>query len=98
MAPLTEQVVTDLKNTISSLEARVQELESRLAGGVGAASGTPEGKRLILMGPPGAGECQSLVQESGEDIALPKDSAAKILVVASGRAFPLTHDKVGIYT
>ncbi|KAF2734036.1 adenylate kinase-like protein cytosolic [Polyplosphaeria fusca] len=56
MAPLTDQVVDDLKHTISRLENRIQELETRLGGGGGAAAAPPEGKRLILMGPPGAGK------------------------------------------
>ncbi|KAF2118894.1 adenylate kinase [Lophiotrema nucula] len=56
MPPLTDSVVDDLKHTVSRLEKRIVELEARLAGGPGASAGTPEGKRLVLMGPPGAGK------------------------------------------
>ena len=52
MAPITEQVVDELKGLISKLEGRIAELESSLGGGGGAPS---QGIRMILMGPPGAG-------------------------------------------
>lgn len=56
MAPITDDVVSGLKDTIGKLEARVVELESRLTG---SSSSKPmsmsEQIRVILMGPPGAG-------------------------------------------
>lgn len=59
MAPITDQMVDDLKSTISKLESRVQELEARLQGGKGGATAPSStgSMRMILMGPPGAGEC-----------------------------------------
>ncbi|KAJ5476969.1 adenylate kinase [Penicillium diatomitis] len=57
MAPITDDVVSGLKDTIGKLEARVVELEGRLTG---ASSSKPmsvsEQIRVILMGPPGAGK------------------------------------------
>ena len=56
MAPITDQMVDDLKSTISKLESRVHELEAKLQGGKGATSSGPsETMRMILIGPPGAG-------------------------------------------
>lgn len=54
MAPITEEAVSGLKNTIQQLEAKVSELESRLANG-GKPKSAAEQMRIILMGPPGAG-------------------------------------------
>jgi hypothetical protein len=54
MAPITEEAVSGLKNTIHQLEAKVSELESRLANG-GKPKSAAEQMRIILMGPPGAG-------------------------------------------
>lgn len=54
MAPITEEAVSGLKNTINQLEAKVSELESRLANG-GKPKSAAEQMRIILMGPPGAG-------------------------------------------
>ena len=45
-----------LKATVSRLESRVEELESRLHGSVAASTGAGDGMRMILIGPPGAGE------------------------------------------
>ena len=50
MAP-TE--VEELKATVSKLEARVRELESRSSSG--GSPGLREALRMILIGPPGAG-------------------------------------------
>ncbi|KAJ5199575.1 adenylate kinase [Penicillium cf. griseofulvum] len=55
MAPITEEAVSGLKNTIHQLEAKVSELESRLANG-GKPKSAAEQMRIILMGPPGAGK------------------------------------------
>lgn len=54
MAPITDDTVSTLKDTIGKLEARVLELENRLVGGSKPKSLT-EQMRIILMGPPGAG-------------------------------------------
>ncbi|KAF2274283.1 adenylate kinase 1 [Westerdykella ornata] len=58
MAPLAEQVVDDLKQHIARLEGRIAELEGKLAPGHAGAPAptTPEGVRMILIGPPGAGK------------------------------------------
>jgi adenylate kinase len=55
MAPITEDVVSGLKDTIHKLESRVVDLESRLVNGDKPKSVT-EQMRIILMGPPGAGK------------------------------------------
>lgn len=50
-------MVDDLKNTVGRLEKRIAELEQRLGGGGGGKTASQtEGVRMILMGPPGAGE------------------------------------------
>ncbi|KAL4786698.1 adenylate kinase-domain-containing protein [Aspergillus varians] len=56
MAPITDDVVTGLKSTIGKLEARIEDLESRLTGGEPKPKSVSEQMRLILMGPPGAGK------------------------------------------
>ncbi|OJJ44183.1 hypothetical protein ASPZODRAFT_168988 [Penicilliopsis zonata CBS 506.65] len=57
MAPITDDAVHGLKDMIGKLEARIEDLESRLSG---ASSSKPksiaEHMRIILMGPPGAGK------------------------------------------
>ncbi|GAB1193149.1 adenylate kinase-domain-containing protein [Aspergillus pseudonomiae] len=55
MAPITEEAVSGLKDIISKLEARVEELESRLSDGSKPKS-VAEQMRMVLMGPPGAGK------------------------------------------
>jgi adenylate kinase len=55
MAPLTDSAVDELKGTVSRLEQRIAELESRLQGQVSVADPSQESVRMILMGPPGAG-------------------------------------------
>ena len=55
MAPITEDVVSGLKDTIGKLEARVVELENRLVYGDSKPKSVTEQMRIILMGPPGAG-------------------------------------------
>ncbi|KAF9701287.1 hypothetical protein EKO04_000200 [Ascochyta lentis] len=56
MAPLTDSAVSDLQSTVSRLEKRIAELETRLQGQVGIADQSQESVRMILMGPPGAGK------------------------------------------
>lgn len=53
MAPITDEVVADLKATIARLEKKVEDLEARLDGG---SSRPASAMRMILMGPPGAGK------------------------------------------
>jgi hypothetical protein len=65
MAPITEEIVSGLKDTIGKLEARVVELEDRLAGGKQSKS-LAEQMRIILMGPPGAGKAVVLVGVGAE--------------------------------
>jgi adenylate kinase len=55
MAPITDSAVSDLQSTVSRLEQRIAELESRLQGQVGIADQAQESVRMILIGPPGAG-------------------------------------------
>lgn len=55
MAPIPDTVVDDLKSTVSRLEKRIAELEHKLSGH-GGQSPAQESVRMILMGPPGAGE------------------------------------------
>lgn len=60
MAPITTEAVDDLRNTVKRLEIRVQELESRLTeggnGGPTAGANPLQSMRMVIMGPPGAGE------------------------------------------
>jgi len=61
MAPITDDIVHGLKSLVEKLEARVDELEAKLQGGNGSSSGssattTATGMRMVIMGPPGAGE------------------------------------------
>jgi adenylate kinase len=55
MAPLTDSAVSDLQGTVSRLEKRIAELESRLQGQAGIGDQSQESVRMILIGPPGAG-------------------------------------------
>ncbi len=56
MAPITDSTVEDLKNMVKRLELRVQELEGRLHGHPPAGNNPLRTMRMVLMGPPGAGE------------------------------------------
>ena len=59
MAPITDETVHTLQDTIAKLESRVHQLESKLGGGDGGSGkAAPGGQsvRMILMGPPGAGK------------------------------------------
>lgn len=60
MAPITDDIVSGLKDTIGKLEARVVDLESRLVNGDNKPKSVTEQMRIILMGPPGAGVSQWL--------------------------------------
>lgn len=59
MAPLTDQVADELKALVRKLEDRVHELETRLGGSqssTGSTANASQAMRMIIMGPPGAGE------------------------------------------
>ncbi|KAJ8113832.1 hypothetical protein OPT61_g4128 [Boeremia exigua] len=56
MAPLADSAVSDLQSTVSRLEKRIAELETRLQGQVGISDQAQESVRMILIGPPGAGK------------------------------------------
>lgn len=55
MAPITETTVSDLKDLVHKLEARVHHLESWYESGGKTSPSTEESMRMILLGPPGAG-------------------------------------------
>ena len=55
MAPLADSAVSDLQSTVSRLEKRIAELESRLQGQASIGDQSQESVRMILIGPPGAG-------------------------------------------
>ena len=59
MAPITDDTVEALRDTIHKLESRVQQLEAKLGHGDGSSTGSSkkplQSVRMILMGPPGAG-------------------------------------------
>lgn len=59
MAPITDDTVAALRDTISTLESRVHQLEAKLAGAGGNESntaGSHQSIRMVLIGPPGAGK------------------------------------------
>jgi len=58
MAPITQELVDGLKDTIAKLETRVAELENRLANDSESFKSRTKSQnmRIILMGPPGAGK------------------------------------------
>ena len=61
MPPIGDETVKQLQDLVSKLEARVEQLESKLqqTGGdteVNATKTPSESLRMILMGPPGAGK------------------------------------------
>ena len=58
MAPITETTVSDLKDLVHKLEARVHRLESRYDSGGQKPQLTTDSMRMILIGPPGAGALQ----------------------------------------
>ncbi|PSN68419.1 adenylate kinase 1 [Corynespora cassiicola Philippines] len=53
---MSQDSVSDLKGKISTLEARIAQLESKLGGQDTSSEALPTGVRMILMGPPGAGK------------------------------------------
>jgi len=56
MAPITDDTVEVLRDTIRKLESRVHQLEAKMGGGAGSQSKSNLASvRMILMGPPGAG-------------------------------------------
>ena len=60
MAPITDDTVEALRDTIHKLESRVQQLEAKIGHNDGSSSAGISKKhlqavRMILMGPPGAG-------------------------------------------
>jgi len=56
MAPIRDETVDSLKDLVSKLEARVDQLESKLQQGHGGSPKATPSMRMILMGPPGAGK------------------------------------------
>jgi len=80
MAPITDDIVNGLKSLVEKLEARVGELEAKLHGENGSSSGssatttTPGGMRMVIMGPPGAGEtfCIMWLKYWGTDYGGPR--------------------------
>ena len=63
MAPITDDTVEALRDTIRKLESRVQQLEAKLghndaSGSPGSSKRTLQSVRMIIMGPPGAGKSQ----------------------------------------
>ena len=60
MAPIKDETIDALRDTIHKLESRVQQLEAKLgtSGGDISSRGSrsnADSVRMILMGPPGAG-------------------------------------------
>ena len=58
MAPIRDETVDGLRDLVSKLELRVEQLEAKLEQTTGAPRRTKSatsGIRMILMGPPGAG-------------------------------------------
>lgn len=57
MPPIDSDTADGLRESVRKLEARIKELESKIEHfGTGTPHSPPEGVRMILMGPPGAGE------------------------------------------
>lgn len=61
MAPIKDETVDGLRDLVSKLETRVQQLEAKLEQSTGGPHARKQrsslaGIRMILMGPPGAGK------------------------------------------
>jgi len=56
MAPIKDETVQDLKDLVHKLESRVHQLEARLQDGGEKPKSSTDAMRMILIGPPGAGE------------------------------------------
>ncbi|KAK4698030.1 adenylate kinase, partial [Lecanoromycetidae sp. Uapishka_2] len=83
MAPITDDVVETLRDTIRQLESRVHQLESKMGGGDGSKQSRvgQSSIRMILMGPPGAGR-----------VASAKDCLPSSGLLASRQRNPSTQD------
>jgi adenylate kinase len=56
MPSISDREVSDLKDLVAKLEARVHQLENKLTGGSSGDKSSSESMRMVLMGPPGAGK------------------------------------------
>ena len=61
MAPVKDETVDGLRELVSKLELRVEQLEAKLEQATGSSAprkskASVDGIRMILMGPPGAGK------------------------------------------
>ena len=68
MAPLKDETVETLRDLVTKLESRVEQLEAKLNvanGGESKSNKPAESIRMILMGPPGAGMLLLLIRLSG---------------------------------
>jgi adenylate kinase len=67
MAPIKDDTVETLRDLVHKLEARVADLEARITGdGSRKARAPQESIRMILMGPPGAGEMHQISQKENK--------------------------------
>jgi adenylate kinase len=79
MAPITDHTVDALKDLVSKLEARVDQLETRLQkvdGSAPSSSRSNKELRMVLMGPPGAG-MNSMAKHSSFANVLPQGRVLK---------------------
>ena len=68
MAPLKDETVETLRDLVTKLESRVEQLEAKLNvanGGESKSNKPAESIRMILMGPPGAGMLLLLIRLTG---------------------------------
>jgi len=58
MPSISDREVSDLKDLVAKLEARVHQLETKVTGGSSSSGNksSAESMRMVLMGPPGAGK------------------------------------------
>ena len=90
MAPITDDIVEALRDTVHKLESRVQQLEAKLGHSDGSSSTsssrTPlQSVRMILMGPPGAG-MRPAPKEAFLSVSLP-------VCIGKGTQAPKIQDK-----